>query len=222
MEPEFITFQKFSDSELANNLAGLLAKHSIPYELEEDTQVFDPAFILNNPALKDYAVKIRGGDFDRANQVLMQEESIDINEVEKDYYLFGFTDEELMEVLVKADEWSAFDNVLARKILTERGKAINEETITRLNEKRIAELRTAEPPQTSWIIIGYIAALAGGIFGIFIGWHLYTYKKTLPDGERVFDYSENDRSHGQRIFDLSIIIFVIALIYKLTLVLTAD
>ncbi len=68
-----------------------------------------------------------------------------VTEIGKDYYLYSFTDDELMEVITKADEWSPFDVVLARKILAEKGKSISDEAIKAINEKRIEELKAPEP-----------------------------------------------------------------------------
>jgi hypothetical protein len=214
MEPEFITYQKFSDIALANAMAEQLDNHHIQYLIAEESFSFDPAFRMNN-ALKEYAVKIKNTDFEKANQILKDDESADVTEIDADYYLYAFTNDELMEVITKADEWSAFDNVLALKLLAERGISISEKEIAEINKKRIEELRAPEAPQTFYIVIGYLAALLGGILGIFIGWHLSTYKKTLPNGDRVYDYNENDRKHGKRIFYLSVIIFIIAIIYKI-------
>ncbi len=53
------------------------------------------------------------------------------------------------------------------------------------------------------------------IIGLFIGWHLMSYKKTLPDGERVYGYNETDRKHAKRIFYIGIVVLVICIIYKI-------
>ena len=213
MEPEFITYQKFDDVALANELIEVLKKHHIKYLMEEESLTFDPSYAFN-PLSKDFAVKIQGKDFEQVTQLLQHDESEDINKIGKDYYLFSFIEEELMEVVTKADEWSAFDVVLARKILAEKGKNLTDEAIAAINEKRIEELKVPDPPQTLWIIIGYIFAFTGGLLGLFIGWYLLSFKKTLPDGERVYEYSERDRKHGRMIFYISIAAFALALLYK--------
>ncbi|TWJ02306.1 hypothetical protein JN11_01278 [Mucilaginibacter frigoritolerans] len=214
MESELITYQKFSDIALANAMAEQLDNHHIEYLISEESFNFDPAFRMNN-ALKEYAVKIKSTDFKKANKVLKDDESTNVAEIGADYYLYAFTNDELKEVITKADEWSAFDNVLALKLLAERGISISDKEIAEINKKRIEELRAPESPQTFYIVIGYLAALLGGIIGMFIGWHLSTYKKTLPDGERVYDYTKNDRMHGKIIFYLSVIVFIIAVFYKI-------
>jgi hypothetical protein len=214
MTPEFITYQKFNDSALANDLAELLDQHNIPYFIQEETSGFDPSLVMSNAAV-DYAVKIKSEDFEKVNQLRKDYEEQNLDGIEKDYYLFSFTDDELMEVLTKADEWSTFDVVLARKLLTERGKNITDADIKSINEKRIEDLKAPETGQSTWIIIGYICALMGGVLGLFIGWHLKSYKKTLPTGEKVYGYTENDRRHGKVIFYISIVGFVVGVIYKL-------
>ncbi|HZY38991.1 MAG TPA: hypothetical protein VFE53_20160 [Mucilaginibacter sp.] len=213
MEPEFITYQKFDDIVLAEALIDLLEENEIAYETEEEAFRFDPSLVLSN-AKKEYAVKIKGDDFGRVTQLLQANEAENIDGVEQDYYLFSFTDEELMEVVTKADEWSAFDVVLAKKILADRGKPISDDIIEKIEEQRIEELKTPEPPQTFWVTIGYVIAFTSivlpffiCVIGLFIGWYLSSFKKTLPDGERVFGYTEKDRRNGKRIFYLSIIIF---------------
>jgi len=213
MEPEFITFQKFTDAALADELIELLDRNTIPYRMEEESSGFDPSLVMSNAAV-DYAVKIKSEDFEKLNQLLVQNEEQHIDEVDKDYYLFTFTDDELTEVITKADEWSVFDVVLARKILSERGVQINEKQLEQKKEQRISELKVVKGLSTSQLVICYLFAIGGGLIGIPIGWLLMTAKKTLPDGEQVYAYSENDRSHGKMIFYISIADFILALLYK--------
>jgi hypothetical protein len=217
MEPEFITYQKFNDIELANELIAVLSENDIPYTMEEEAPVFDPSFSFKE-IVTEYAVKINAGDFERVNQLLAESEKDNVNNADKDYYLFSFTDAELMEVITKADEWSAFDNQLAQKIMADRGKSITDEQISRIKEERIEELKKPDAPQTGWIIIGYISAFLGGLIGIFIGWYLASYKKTLPDGQKVYGYTEHDRKQGQLIFFIGIVVLCIGIIMKVMVI----
>lgn len=218
MQPELITYRKFNDIALANALAEQLTEHDITYIIEEQSSTFDPGFRLNDELSTDYAVKISPDDFARVNALLIEDESKMTDEVDADYYLLSFTDDELTDVIAKADEWSTFDVVLAQKLLAERGVTISDHKIEELHEQRIEELKKPDEPQTFWIILGYILILFAGVLGIFIGWHTAYHKKTLPNGEKVFSYSENDRKHGRIIFRLSVVTFVIALLWKLYLV----
>lgn len=210
MEPEFITYQRFNEAELANLLIAILEENDIPFIMSEEGPVFDPSFSFRED-ISHYAVKIRSEDFERVSQLLEQNESNN-QAINEDYYLFDFTDEELKEVLEKADEWNAFDISLAKRILAERGKPVNDAELLNLKSKRLEELKKPEHSQRTWIILGYIFAFVGSILGLFIGWHLFKHKKTLPNGERVYGYTEHDRKQGTIIFLISlagIVIFVI-------------
>ena len=221
MEQQFTTYKRFDDIVLADDLAEQLTKHDIEYVIEEQSSGFDPSMVMSN-SVKEYAVKIMSTDFERVNELLKEDETADVEEIGDDYYLFAFTDEELTDVITKADEWNAFDVVLARKLLAQRGKVLSDEAIADINDKRIEDLKAPEPSQGFWIVLGYMAACLGGVIGIFIGWHLYTFKKTLPNGEKVLGYNEDDRKQGKRIFYFSILVSVLVLAYKLTAVFSQD
>lgn len=214
MLPEFITFKKFDDPALAQVLTDLLEENGIEYQIEEAAFSFDPTFAASKELSTEYIVKISPDDFTRATELLNASEAEDIKHVDKDYYLFSFTDAELMEILEKADEWSSFDHQLARKLLADRGVDVSDQKLAGINQSRIDELKKPESKQSEWVIIGYIVAFIGGVLGIFIGWMLSSHKKILPTGEKVFVYREADRRHGKNILYISIVITVIAVTYR--------
>lgn len=214
MESELLTFKQFNDPALAEELIGLLAENNIKYLVEEQQADFNPLTAINNELAKSYSVKIDAGNFTKVTLLLKEREDQYINNVEADHYLFDFTDEELTEILEKEDEWSSFDYELAKKILNQRGIIVDTPKLATLNQKRIEELRAPEPSQLTWIIIGYICALLGGVLGFFIGWHLSSHKKTLPNGESVYAHNPDDRKHGKIIFYLSFIGLAIGIIFK--------
>jgi hypothetical protein len=213
MNNELITYKKFNDLALANDLAETLQKYSITYRIEEESTLFNPSFYADELS-KDYAVKINAEDFITVNSILKTEERENINTVDKDHYLYDFTNAELIDLISKPDEWSPFDYQLATKLLNERGVEINDKRLAELSDKRLEELKKPESPQT-WITLGYLLAFLGGILGIFIGWHLANYKKTLPNGEIIYGYTESDRSHGKRIFYLSIVILIVMAVFRI-------
>ncbi|MFD0766368.1 hypothetical protein ACFQZI_16015 [Mucilaginibacter lutimaris] len=121
----FITYKKFNDIALAQELADVLNRHEIPYEINEESTLFNPTFYADETA-KDYAVKINANDFIKVNEILKVEESKSIDTAEVDHYLYDFTNEELLDLISKPDEWSQYDNLLAVKILKERGVNVTE------------------------------------------------------------------------------------------------
>ena len=50
--------------------------------------------------------------------------------------------------------------------------------------------------QGTWVILGYISSLFGGVIGMFIGSILISAKKTLPDGRVVYVFNEGNRKHA--------------------------
>lgn len=127
---------------------------------------------------------------------------------------FEFTNEELIDLVSKKDEWSKLDYLLAQKILKERGQEITHNKIKELTNERIVDLSTHEKSQTTFIIWGYIFALLGGIIGILIAWHLKSSKKILPSGDQVYVYSEYDRKQANIIQIISCISIILAIIVR--------
>ncbi|MBX2843461.1 MAG: hypothetical protein KTR26_16945 [Flammeovirgaceae bacterium] len=204
-------FRSYIDQNQALELEQYLLNQKIDCKLVDNSPTFDVTF-ANNPLDKNYQVLVNQLDFSKATDLLEKDAETDLEKIDKDYYLFDFTDEELLEILMKPDEWGEFDFILAQKLLKERGKNVNPEIITLLKKQRIAELSKPEENQTQWINSGYLMAFLGGIVGIMIGWYLMTYKKTLPNGEKIFAYSEKDRKHGRNILIIGIIFLVISFI----------
>jgi hypothetical protein len=205
---ELLTYRRFADREQAEALASILAKHSIGFEMEEYQQSLDSVYVGNNPFDAKFHVKIKGEDFDRADLILLRESDQTLEQVSSDHYLFQFTDQELYDVLSKPDEWNELDYKLAAKILKDRGKEMDEEAIGELKKERIRALATPESGGNLWILIGYLSALIGGALGIFIGWHLSTFKKTLPDGRKIKAYTPSARQHGAIILVIGIVMFI--------------
>ena len=205
---EFVTFHKYNDLAAAMELGIVLKENNVEYIMEDTSSSFDPSF-SNSELIKEFRIKLKKEDFEKADILLQQIFKTEIDSIDKDYYLFNFTNEELMEIIVKRDEWGQFDFLLAQKLLKQRGKEVKSEEIESLRIDRIDELARPEESQKTWISLGYVFAFLGGVIAIFIGWHLSRYKKTLPNGERVYAYCPSDRNHGSKIFIIGIICFVI-------------
>jgi hypothetical protein len=214
MEKELITFRTFDDLALAEDIASTLKQNNIPYELKTFAPKIDIANMTS--AAKQYAIMAFGDDFNRINKLLGESVANDIEKIGKDYYLFAFTNEELLDVIRKADEWSDFDVMLAKKILNDRGQEISEKKMETIQQERIEELKKPEPSQKNVIIAGYIFAFLGGLIGVFIGQYLAGYRKTLPNGEVVLAHSESDRKHGKYIMTIGTVMLIVVCFLKLT------
>lgn len=207
---EFALFQSFFTEDEAAYTIQQFRENGIDYRLDRSKELLDRAFIGENLE-KKFFLKIRSSDFTKANQVLDARILQNITALERDYYLFSFTNDELIEILRKPDEWSRQDFLIARKILDERGEHISEDVINDLKSKRINELGREESEPIFSIMAGYILALLVGIVGLFFGLAFMTAKKNIPNGKKVFTYSRSTRKHGRNIVIISAVSLFILL-----------
>ncbi|HBS87546.1 MAG: hypothetical protein A2W91_00230 [Bacteroidetes bacterium GWF2_38_335] len=210
---EFAVFKRFNDVGQANELAELLASNGIEYRLVDDSPPVDITF-TGDPLHKEAQLMIKQSDFEKANLILDKQAEETMADIDSDYYLFGFANEELYEILEKTDEWNAFDYKLAQKILRDRGEDINDALLKSLRQKRIAALAQPEKGQGLWILSGYFFSLFGGFLGIVIGWFLWKMKKTLPNGEKVLSHTATNRFHGKVIFVIGLIVFITVMVLR--------
>ena len=160
-------------------------------------------------------VQLQLGDFERGSQLLAALNQHALSELDPGHYLFKFSDEELVDILVKPDEWSALDVALASQLLRKRGRDISADTLQLLRQRRVAELAQPDQDHKALVRSGYLSALLGGFLGIIIGYQLYSSRKQLPTGQRVYSYSPTDRVHGLRILVLGIVMFLLVLTVQL-------
>lgn len=202
MNSDYKQFQVFNNIETLNTFTNLLSDNKIDFEVENNSKIFDPSF-ANNDFEKEYIVKIHPNDFEKVYDL---EEEIIKNEIQntpEDYYLFDYNNSELLDIVNKRDEWNAFDYYLAKKILNDRGNHITEEKIIEIKKERIKELKKPTEIKSIWIILLYLITILGiflplfiGLSSIIYGYFIRNMKKTLPNGESVYQFSEKDRKHG--------------------------
>jgi hypothetical protein len=204
---KLITFRNYQTLEEAQEILPLLEAQQIAYEIEDSSRAVSD-FIIGQDTKFNILVKIKPEDFEKANAVLDSYAAGMVQAADPDHYLFGFENQELLEIIAEPDAWSDYDYHLAKKILTERGIPITKELETTFQAKRNAELTKKEDSSKLMTTWGYISAFLGGVIGIAIGLNLWTMKKTLLNGERVYVYNENDRRHGKIITVVGIIVFL--------------
>lgn len=213
MKEHFSTLRKFDTLAQAEALVALLEKGGIHGKIGDNIPAFDISF-SGNTLNNQYEVKVAINDFARANAIIEEEAENIIAQIDKDYYLFEFSDEELYEILIKQDEWGDIDYTLAQQILQERGKPIDDHVLSKLRDNRLEELAKPDKNQISWIVAGYLGAFICGILGILLGYLLWKSKKSLPNGLNTYSYSAHDRKHGKYIFYIGIIIFPLTFLLR--------
>jgi len=202
-----LTFQKYNDPGLARAIGEMLGKAGIEYQVEGEHLHLDQAIVGNTSQPLIY-LKIPPADFVRAHAVLEDYYEGQLQDVDPDYYLFSFTDPELLDILAKPDEWGHFDYVLARRLLIDRGYDITPELTDQLKAQRLAELEKYEDAD-----LGKTGPLLG--MGAMSGYAVANQKKILPDGREVHTYSPAVRKRGRIIFIIGVVAAVLYLLWML-------
>ena len=139
MMASFLTFQKFNDPGLASAIADKLKERRIECVVEKVQPLLEPSF-FRNTVEQTIHLKVRATDFDKATRALEEHYEHQLQDVDPGYYLYSFTDVELLDIVAKPDEWGHFDYVLARELLAERGLPIPDETIEQMKQQRLRQL----------------------------------------------------------------------------------
>jgi hypothetical protein len=200
----FMPFRRFDSRQEAQQFVEILDKNRVVYELEEYSKNINPLILDSS---KEIMIKLRQEDFEQANEFVLEDD--DINGLDENYNLYSFTDEELIEIVVKPNEGGELDRTLAPKLLIKRGYDLNNLDIESKKKDYIEELAQSQEETPMLIIAGYFFAFWGGLLGLAIGLRLENMKTTLPNGEKVFTYTEKYREHGSGISILSVIMIII-------------
>ena len=129
---EFALFMKFNNLIHANELANEFGNNGIECHLINNSPAIDITFSANTAQQNEFQLMVKQSDFEKANNLLNDKAEQLLKDINKDHYLFEFTDEELYEILLKPDEWNAFDYKLALIILRDRDQIINDDLLKSL------------------------------------------------------------------------------------------
>ena len=134
-----------------------------------------------------------------AARAAMESECLKID-LPENHYLLTSTDEELVEIVAQASEWSAFDVAHARRLIDQRGT-----DLTKIEDRRAEHLRRlqhGQPASKKLIFFGWVFSLLGGLIGLGIAWSLASMKEKTPHGD-FFIYDEESRAIGRRMLKVA-------------------
>ena len=207
MSHSYSTFKKYPDAKQARALQEFLLENGVECIFINNSSQLGSG--LSGDLMQEYELQLHPDNFEKAEALLEKQAETMITDLPEDYYLLSFTDEELHDVVLKHDEWNEFDYLLARKLLEERGKTIDEAHLKTMRVERLNELSKPEAINGIWIGIGYVMSLAGGFFGFITGYVLMASRKTLPNGAMVHTYDEGTRKHGKIMLIISVAVMAI-------------
>jgi len=114
---KFITYQTFSDLNEASDLIELLNANQIPFEIDDSALHFDVVPQNINPMDNGVMIKIKPMDKERVDNFF-------ITDIEKEsfgnHYLFSFSDNDIIDIIVNPEEWPEEEIALAKKISKQR------------------------------------------------------------------------------------------------------
>ena len=216
MTEEYSTYQKFTDILIAEEIAEELKANGIEYSLVNNLHSYVNVFGFN-PIDFPIALNLKSGDFRKADIILDKFYKKEIENVNKDYYLFEFSDQELHEIILNPYDWGHFDYQLAKHLLQKKGEEISDSVIQKLKDDRVSELSIHEKVSIAKLVFGYIFSILMPIAAIIIGITIVYNRKLLPNGEFFYIHSKAERNQGTYILVVSIawsLIVVFAMSYQ--------
>jgi len=215
---EFVTLKKFNTYIEASGVVELLEKNNITYNIEK-TEVTGDIVFAGNTLDEELHVKVKSDDYEAAQKLLEELTEVDVEKLDKDYYLFDFSDKELLEILERPDEWSLNDYLWAQEILKQRGKEVEKFKLDEWKTKRLDFLAQPELVKDSYLRTAYIFCILGGIIGFFMGRHVHAFQKLMPNGKKVYAFDDVSRLKGKKVERVGIF-FVFVYIVLLIIVIT--
>lgn len=210
---EYRLFASFSLREQAKDIVDLLNENGIQYKWNDNNHEIISGIIGSTTPTDKSQLLLLEKDFNKV-ETLLKLHNLE-SELSDDYYLHNFNYEELTEVVMKPDQWGAIDYELAKKLLKQQNADLDDDWFQLQKKHRIAQLKKPDRSNPLIIYAGYLLALLGGIFGVFIGHSIWNGKKTIFNGEQVFRYREEDRLHGKRIVITGTILLIIYIALRL-------
>lgn len=126
------------------------------------------------------------------------------------------SNEELTDIFIKNTGYQeAFMEQLQEELIA-RNIPIDSLLKLRGEQNTIDETRLDQGDQGSqvWIVVGFIASVFGGLWGIFAGYN-YAYSKHTVKGKQYFVYNESTRKYGRIMLAVGCTIFGLALLSRI-------
>jgi|ADGO01.1.fsa_nt_gi hypothetical protein len=160
---QFASYQQFFSPEEAEPIIAVLKENGIPYTFNKTRGILDAVIIGVNPN-DQYDLRIPQHEFRRVSELLIANTKVNLDELEKDYYLFSFTCEELENIIANPDEWSAHDYVVAVELLKRKGESLPKEKLEELRESRFEVLAKSQKKFPGFgLAIAYLLPLWSGL-----------------------------------------------------------
>lgn len=216
MVEDLVKVFDYSDKFEAARAGEILEQHGIPCIIQHEHETFNPAFTLKS-SFNSIHLLVACTMAQRAREILGSNDSSHDQEPATEAFLADFSDEELLEVVAKSDEWNEETVRTAERMLRKRGIEITDVEKVEMEYRRIIEIRKPQTGDPVWMAIAFLSILAGGIFGILIGMGYRYLKDRDPNGRRFYIYDDHTRWWGGLFMIAGIVSFVLWFVVLITL-----
>jgi hypothetical protein len=220
-EKNYILLRIFREEEDMKFFVDVLDDCNIDYKVDNpqsiSNDVLSSAYgvqVAEDALQFKYMLMVAEDDFERAQTELRSHIAEYFRNAgsEDNSLLNDFSDDELLDVIKKPDEWSVEDIAVAQALLEKRGKHVSNEVVDAYRQKRLEEVRKPKFGGYVTIIIGYLFAFLGGIIGIFLAASLLG-KKRIFNGEKVNIYDKATRTNAIIYLVISIIVVIAGIVF---------
>ena len=220
-EKNYILLRIFREEEDMKFFVDVLDDCNIDYKVDNpqsiSNDVLSSAYgvqVAEDALQFKYMLMVAEDDFERAQTELRSHIAEYFRNAgsEDNSLLNDFSDDELLDVIKKPDEWSVEDIAIAQALLEKRGKHVSNEVVDAYRQKRLEEVRKPKFGGYVTIIIGYLFAFLGGIIGIFLAASLLG-KKRIFNGEKVNIYDKTTRTNAIIYLVISIIVVIAGIVF---------
>ena len=238
---EWVPLQNFGSDDEAQAFTSLLEENKLEYEILKDANLGgDPLGLdFQNRGADTVIVRVHAKDFESAHRILeffaANPENATVADGE---FLSTFSDDELIDVLKKQDEWNQVDVTIALRLLKEHGKSFTGAELENFREERLKDLSkrvSAEKSSEALSILAGILCLGVsigsfcmvkearylyallvvflvGALAFISGWNWTFRRKRLLDEGKIFIYEDATRKVGR----VALALAVIALLTNVT------
>ena len=197
---EFLTYTKFYSREEAQEFIDILQNSGIDFKIDHERDLLDKIYTGESvdPMI---SLKIPENRFEDINAILLSRAHTQLTDIDPNYYLFSFSDQELIDVLNGRNECNHFDQALAHKLLSDRKVKIPNENKIALDAESYSPLHLG----SILLISQYLLTLLLPYVGVIVGLATLFAYKTLKSGEKAKMYDEATRQNAKVMLGLGII-----------------
>jgi len=158
MTKTFITLKKLPDIDQARKLKRYLNENEIKCFLTDNISTVDNNFL--EPLSVGVEAKIKASDYSRAS--LLVESWIEkmLDEYDRNYKLFSFSDKRLYAILLKPENWEEFDVRLAKRLLMQKGKPVDDSFINSIRKENRVKQRNRKIRVSAGYIFAALSSFA--------------------------------------------------------------